>query len=375
MDFSQNIKYRNSKVENKNEIKAKAADEAVSKLRSKRGPTPYLLIIITTASIFFVEAAEMIFLALLPPISDMAEVLLDASILTILIFPMLYFYFFKPMKLSIAELEQKEKALRESEEEMKKYSENLEEIVEEKTRQVIQMEKLSSLGELMGGIAHQINNPLVGVVNFSQLALKKMDTDHPLREDVETIRKAGIECRDIINKLLAFSRQSGFELVPLDVNRLIDESLELLERHFGLEKIHIDKFYEEKLPLLMLDATLVKQVFFNIINNARQAMSEDGRLQISTVLIKSTFHDDMVEINFSDNGVGIKKDDLRNVFSPFFTTKDGEGGVGIGLAIVQDIVNRHSGEIKVESEEGAGTTFTVRFQVNPVCRIRRSENL
>ncbi|MEE8185191.1 MAG: ATP-binding protein, partial [Thermodesulfobacteriota bacterium] len=238
-------------------------------------------------------------------------------------------------------------------------------MMEEKTREVIQMEKLSSLGELMGGIAHQINNPLVGVVNFSQLVLKKMDKDHPLREDVETIRKAGIECRDIIKKLLAFSRQSSFEPVPLEANRLVDESLELLEGQFGLKKIHIDKFYKEKLPLLMLDPTLVKQVFFNIINNAWQAMSEGGRLQISTSLFKNTFHDDMVEINFSDNGVGIKEDDLQNVFKPFFTTKDGEGGVGIGLTVVQDIVNRHNGEIKVESKEGAGTTFTIRFQVNP----------
>ena len=354
-------------MENKKESQVIAADEVVSNLRSKRDPTPYHLIIITTASIFFVESAEMIILSLLPPIPEKVEVLLDASILTILIFPMLYFYFFKPLTLNIAELEQKEKALRESEEKLKKYSENLEEIVEEKTKQVIQMEKLSSLGELMGGIAHQINNPLVGVVNFSQLVLKKMDTDDPSREEVETIRKAGIECRDIINKLLSFSRQSSFEPVPLEVNRLIDESLELLVRQFGLDKIHIDKFYQENLPLLTLDATLVKQVFFNIINNARQAMSEDGRLQISTSLLKSTFHDnnDMVVINFSDNGVGIKKDDLQNVFKPFFTTKDGEGGVGVGLAIVQDIVNRHSGEIKVESKEGAGTTFTIRFQVNP----------
>ena len=351
-------------MENKKERQVKAADEAVNKLPSKKNPSPYHLLIITTASIFFIESAEMIVLTLLPPFSDKAEVLLDASVLTILIFPILY-YFFKPMTLNIAELEQKEKALRESEEKLKKYSENLEEIVEEKTKQVIQMEKLSSLGELMGGIAHQINNPLVGVVNFSQLVLKKMDTDDPSREEVETIRKAGIECRDIINKLLSFSRQSSFEPVPLEVNRLIDESLELLVRQFGFDKIHIDKFYQENLPLLMLDATLVKQVFFNIINNARQGMSEDGRLQISTSLFKSTFHDDMVEMNFSDNGVGIKKNDLQKVFNPFFTTKDGEGGVGIGLAIVQDIVNRHSGDIKVESKEGAGTTFTIRFHVNP----------
>ena len=147
-------------MENKKEIQVKAADEVVNKLRSKRDPTPYFLLIITTASMFFVEAAEMFIFTLLPPIPANAVVLLDASILTILIFPILYFYFFKPMTLNIAELEQKEKALRESEEKLKKYSENLEEIVEEKSKQVIQMEKLSSLGELMGGYSTSDKQPV-----------------------------------------------------------------------------------------------------------------------------------------------------------------------------------------------------------------------
>ena len=111
---------------------------------------------------------------------------------------------------NVTELELKERALRESEEKLRKYSENLEAIVEEKSKQVIQMEKLSSLGELMGGIAHQINNPLVGVVNFSQLVLKNMDKDYPLREDVETIRKAGIECRDIIKETFGIFKAIQF---------------------------------------------------------------------------------------------------------------------------------------------------------------------
>lgn len=245
--------------------------------------------------------------------------------------------------------------------EVKTFKERLEDMVEEKTKQVIQMEKLSAIGELMGEIAHQINNPLVGVVNFAQLALKGMSDDHPVREDVEMIKKAGVECKEIIQRLLAFSRQSGFALNPTDINPLIDDALILIERQFNLKKITIEKRYAEGLPLLMLDATLMKQVIFNIINNARQSMPEGGRLIITTSLTNSMQTDGWVEIGISDTGSGIKKENLSKIFSPFFTTKAGEDGIGLGLSVVQDIVNRHRGKIMAESEEGVGTTFFIRL--------------
>lgn len=241
--------------------------------------------------------------------------------------------------------------------EVKTFKERLEDMVEEKTRQVIQMEKLSALGELMGEIAHQINNPLVGVVNFAQLALKEMDDNHPLRGEIETIKRAGMECREIIQRMLTFSRQSSFEKIPTDVNLLIEEALGLIERQFSLEKIIIEKRYD-KTVMLTLDPVLMRQVFFNIINNAREAMRGGGKLTITTFIINNS-----VNINISDTGAGINKENLKKIFSPFFTTKAKEGGVGLGLAVVRDIVNRHNGEVRMESEEGAGTTFNIRMPV------------
>ncbi|MBI5682613.1 MAG: hypothetical protein HZC45_05555 [Deltaproteobacteria bacterium] len=243
--------------------------------------------------------------------------------------------------------------------EVKIFKERLEDMVEEKTKQVIQMEKLSAIGELMGEIAHQINNPLVGVVNFAQVALMDIKEDHPLRETIETIKKAGIECKEIIQRLLAFSRQSKFALTPTEINPLIDEALSLIERQFSLKKIAVEKRYAEKLPHIMLDATLMRQAVFNIINNARQSMPGGGRLMITTSFGNSKGDDEWIEIGISDTGSGIKKENISKVFSPFFTTKTDDDGIGLGLSVVQDIVNRHRGKIMVESKEGVGATFTI----------------
>ncbi|MBI5286225.1 MAG: GAF domain-containing protein [Deltaproteobacteria bacterium] len=247
--------------------------------------------------------------------------------------------------------------------EVKGFKEHLEEMVEEKTRQVIQMEKLSTMGELMGEIAHQINNPLVGVVNFAQLALRKMDEDHPLREELETIKRAGVECREIIQRLLTFSRQSGFELTPVEINPLIDEALGLVERQFNLREITLEKRYGKGLLPIMLDAILMRQALFNIINNAREAMPDGGRLTVTTSLVNTIPQGSWIEIGISDTGAGIKEENLQKVFLPFFTTKVRDGGIGLGLSVVQDIIHRHRGEIRVESKEGAGTTFTIRLPV------------
>jgi len=197
----------------------------------------------------------------------------------------------------------------------------------------------------------------VGVVNFAQLALKDMDDNHPLRGEIETIKRAGIECRDIIQRLLSFSRQSSFDKVGADVNSIIEESLGLVERQFSLKKIAIEKRYG-KIAAIRLDPVLMRQVFFNIINNAREAMREGGKLIITTSTMNGS-----VNINISDTGAGISKENLKKIFSPFFTTKSKEGGLGLGLAVVRDIVNRHNGEVKMESEEGSGTTFNIRMPI------------
>ena len=232
--------------------------------------------------------------------------------------------------------------------------EDLERMVEEKTRQVIQMEKLSTLGELMGAIAHQLNNPLVGVVNFSQYILGKLEKDHPLREDMETILQAGTECKEIIERLLAFSRQASFERSRADLNNLLDECLRLTERQFDLKGIRLERDYAPSAQV-SLDVTLMRQALLNIIINAIQAMEEGGRLSIAT----RTDGVGWVEVEIADTGKGIDEGAVSKIFDPFFTTK--KGGLGLGLTVVRDIIHRHGGEIKVRSKKGEGTTFTIRL--------------
>lgn len=221
--------------------------------------------------------------------------------------------------------------------------------------QVIQMEKLSTLGELLGEIAHQINNPLVGVVNYAQMALKQLDEDQPVREELEVIEKAGLTCKDTIKKLLEFTRPATFEWEVLDCNKLIDESITMIGQQMGLNDIKVKKDFSKTLPPVKGDSTLMTQVFFNLINNAREAMGKSGTLTIAT----NTSEDTRVNISFSDTGPGIKKDNLAQVFSPFFTTKRDEGGTGLGLSVVSNIVVRHKGKIWASSKVSGGTTFTI----------------
>ncbi|OGP30690.1 MAG: hypothetical protein A2073_01235 [Deltaproteobacteria bacterium GWC2_42_11] len=247
--------------------------------------------------------------------------------------------------------------------EIKDMKENLENLVEERTRQVIQMEKLSSIGEIMGEIAHQINNPLVGVLNFAQLALRKIDEGQPIREEVETIEKAGTECKDIIQRLLTFSKKSRFEKSREDINCILNEGIALVERQFNLKGIIVEKKYAEELPKVMIDATLMRQAFFNLINNARQAMPNGGELTIATSAVSNPSYVRWVEIRISDTGVGIKKENLPKIFTPFFTTKREGEGIGLGVFVVHNIIKRHTGDIHVESEEGGGTTFIIKLPI------------
>lgn len=221
--------------------------------------------------------------------------------------------------------------------------------------QVIQMEKLSTLGELLGEIAHQINNPLVGVVNYAQLALKQLGEDNPVREELEIIEKAGLTCKATIKKLLEFTRPSAFEWKVVDCNELINDSLLLIEQQMGLSEIELKKNYAKDLPPVKVDSTLMIQVFFNLINNAREAMNKSGVLSIKTQLDEN----DLVKITFKDTGPGIEQEALPHIFSPFFTTKRDKGGTGLGLSVVSNIIVRHNGKIWADSKVGDGTTFSI----------------
>ena len=225
---------------------------------------------------------------------------------------------------------------------------------------VIQMEKLSTLGSLVGEIAHQINNPLVGVVNTAQLALMQVEEGSLLKEDLKGIEKAGIECKRIIRKFLDFTRPARFKLSPVNINTLLEDSLEVLEKQLRLKNIAIERKYGEGIPAVDVDTTLMTQVFFNIITNAKDAMPDGGRLTISTF----PEGPGSLGISFSDTGTGIKGEDMAKIFSPFFTTKGEGAGTGLGLSVAANIIRSHSGRIYAESKVGEGTTVHIRLPLS-----------
>ncbi len=227
-------------------------------------------------------------------------------------------------------------------------------------RQLIQMEKLSALGELVGEIAHQINNPLIGVINTAQLSLTQLKEGDPLWDDLREIEKAGIECKKIINKFLDFIKPTKFEPIFADINMLIEDSIEIAVKQSGLKNITVEKRYGHDLPSIKIDPTLIMQVFLNVINNANDAMPDGGTIIIST----SCSGDRWAGIDFADTGCGIKQKDIPNIFAPFFTTKHDNGGTGLGLRVAANIVNLHQGKIYAESKVGKGTVFHIRLPIN-----------
>lgn len=246
------------------------------------------------------------------------------------------------------------------------WTQALEQRVEKRTHelqqvqnQLIQAGKMAALGELAAGVAHEINNPLTGVLTFSSLILKKMDENHPWRRDLENIVQQTTRCRNIVKALLDFARQRKPDKRGADIHVLIDRTLNLVENQARFQNIKMVKEFMTDLPMISVDGDQMQQVFMNIIINAADAMSENG----GTLKIKTDVHDGMVEISFADTGCGIRKDHLSKIFTPFFTTKETGKGTGLGLAISYGIVQSHGGDIEVESETGKGSTFRIKLPV------------
>ncbi|MBC8526456.1 MAG: cache domain-containing protein [Candidatus Cloacimonetes bacterium] len=243
-------------------------------------------------------------------------------------------------------------------------SKTLEEKVKEKTKelehaqdQLIQSEKLSSLGKLSAGIAHEINNPLTSILLNSHLISEKLEKDSSFSDNMKLIIDETARCSGIVKGLLEFSRQSPPEKRPADINKLIEETLLLFESQILVHNVRIDKNLNKNLPRIMIDTNKIEQVFTNIILNALESMQAGGILSIS-----SQFSEDnkFVEIKFQDTGCGIPKENINKIFDPFFTTK-GAKGTGLGLSVSYGIVQQHNGKIDVRSKTGKGTTFTICF--------------
>ena len=232
--------------------------------------------------------------------------------------------------------------------------------LEESQEQLIQAEKLTSLGQLAASIAHEINNPLAGVLVYTQLLSKKVTGDALQKEEaLSQLSKMESEisrCSRIIRNLLDFARQTEPVLRLVDVNQVIEQVLAMVGHQAQIQKVDVVKEFSPYLPKVMADFDQLQQIFTNLTLNAIQAMPEGGRLTV-----RSSAVDNEVRVDVQDTGCGISKENLGKLFTPFFTTKVKGKGVGLGLAVVHGIIERHKGKITVQSEVGKGTTFSVYF--------------
>jgi len=245
-------------------------------------------------------------------------------------------------------------------------TQTLEEKVSERTRQLeeaqdqlVQSAKLSSLGKLAAGIAHEINNPLTSILINSHLLAEKLEGRKDLEENLNLVIDETTRCGGIVKSLLEFSRQTAPQKRPTDINKVLEDTLVLVRSNILAAKVRIERRFDTGLPEIMVDANKIKQVFTNIILNARDAMPDGGTLGITT---RMDGEGSAVEIEFKDTGVGMSKDAIRKMFDPFFTTK-GVKGTGLGLSISYGIVEQHGGVISAESQPGKGTTVVVRLPV------------
>jgi len=232
----------------------------------------------------------------------------------------------------------------------------MEKRLQETQLQLLQSEKLRSLGEMAAGVAHEINNPLGGILLYASLLLEELSPEDQKRKDVERIVSEATRCKEIVKSLLEFARQSSPDKELVNVNSAINEGLLFLENQATFHNIRIVKELDPGLPPVYGNVGQLKQVFMNIMLNAVDAMHGEGTLTIRTSLSQDARE---VIISFTDTGVGIPKEILPRIFDPFFTTKEVGKGTGLGLSVSYGIVKEHGGRIEVESEVGKGSTFRV----------------
>jgi two-component system NtrC family sensor kinase len=230
-------------------------------------------------------------------------------------------------------------------------------------RQLVNAEKLASLGTLAAGVAHEVNNPLGVILGFCDLLLRKTDKDSRAYDDLKTIERQGLHCKQVVENLLSFARlgEGGSEYA--DVNQCIEDIVKVVRHNLDMHRIELSQSLAEDVPLVVGDSRKLQQVFLNLINNATAAMPTGGRLKISTVLERSTRK---AVVRVEDDGVGIKPEHLDHIFEPFFTTKPEGEGTGLGLFVSYGIIAKYGGSIDcVSNDSGSlkprGTTFTIKL--------------
>jgi two-component system NtrC family sensor kinase len=235
-------------------------------------------------------------------------------------------------------------------------------------KKIMESERLALIGQLSANVAHELNNPLQGIITYSHLLLEENTFSEDVRESINKIVVQANRCRDIIRGLLDFSRHKTPDKTFCSVNNLLRGCISLVEKQAAFLNIKVTMHLDDQLPMVVLDPSQVERVFLNLIINAADAMDGNGQLTLSTRLNPTKT---CIEISVQDTGHGITEENMEKIFDPFFTTKETGHGVGLGLAISYGIVKDHNGNISVESEVGKGTTFTVSF---PLTKIKSDNN-
>lgn len=234
------------------------------------------------------------------------------------------------------------------------------------SKKLLQSEKMAALGTLASSVAHEINNPLGGILAFAQLINRTLSDDSPIRDDLREIEASALRCKQIVSELLEFSRLPSDETDQIDVNALIGKLIPLISLNASDGATRIETCLSETLPCIAGKSNKIEQVFLNLITNGLYAMRESGGcLRIRTFLADAAVAGarSWVCLEVSDEGEGIREDCLSKIFDPFFTTKKQGEGTGLGLSISFEIIKEAGGSIDVESALGKGTTMCVRFPI------------
>lgn len=226
-------------------------------------------------------------------------------------------------------------------------------------RLILQTEKLSALGRMAAGIAHEINNPLAGILLYSSNMLKKAAPDSPFRQGLEIIVRETSRCKGIIQELLEFSRQKPPKKCPARVNEIMEKALSIVDNELMLRHIRVEKHLAQDMEKILLDGNQMEQVFINLLLNAAQAIDKNGHIIIETRMDPCRR---LAIIEITDDGCGIAPMDATRLFEPFYSNKN--AGTGLGLAVSYGIVRNHNGHIKVASKLGGGTRFTIELPVD-----------
>ena len=222
--------------------------------------------------------------------------------------------------------------------------------------EVFQNEKLTSLGLLAAGVAHEVNTPLAVISNYIQMLAKQLPAGDPRQQIIEKVVKQTFRASEIVNNLLNFSRTGATDFAEVDLNTVVDEALTLVAHPFRTAKVEVKRNLQSELPPVLGSNNKLQQVFLNLFLNARDAMPSGGMVEIRTAA-----HNGSVEVEISDTGSGIPRESLNRIFDPFFTTKGSGRGTGLGLSVSYGIVKEHAGKVDVRSTPGKGTSFRLEF--------------